>query len=223
MNLKSRRRTAGFSLIEVMIVVAIVGIISGLSWAGYQQIAKRGAAQNGAFEFVAALHEARSRAIERGHDVWFILYHKHPVAAGSPGSYCKVEDVTGNFASVYAQPLTANLCKNLPERLEWVDFSEYPGKAPYLVNPTLAVGKNPYTSTPSNQGDTTCTFCSNAPDPKGAIVFSPTGSASFRNSAGAVVSNGFNTIGLGNRFNARQQYKVVIATTGFIGVYPSGQ
>lgn len=59
----------GFTLVELMITVAIVGIIAGLGVPSFLEIIRQNRASSAANDLVASLNLARSEAIKRGQTV----------------------------------------------------------------------------------------------------------------------------------------------------------
>ena len=64
-----RRRSAGFSLIELLMVMGVLGIISTLAVGGFQNMVRDQRVRNCSFELYASLTLARSEAIKRNADV----------------------------------------------------------------------------------------------------------------------------------------------------------
>ena len=65
----TRRRVAGFTLIELMVVIAIVAVLSTLAAPSFRRIIQSNAIASGVNTFMADLRFARSEAIRRGGEV----------------------------------------------------------------------------------------------------------------------------------------------------------
>ncbi len=65
---KTKFKVDGFSLIELMVVIAIVGILIAVAAPSFQSIIMKNKVQAAASEFQSALALARSEAIKRGGD-----------------------------------------------------------------------------------------------------------------------------------------------------------
>lgn len=62
-------QATGFTLVELMIVIAVVGVLSTMSIGGFQWLTKNQRAKNASFELFATLTLARSEAIKRNGNV----------------------------------------------------------------------------------------------------------------------------------------------------------
>lgn len=76
-------RAGGFTLVELMIAVAIVAVVLGLALPGFQQLSTTTRLTNYANELSSAIYLARSEAIKRNQDV--------RLCATSDGSSCATE------------------------------------------------------------------------------------------------------------------------------------
>ncbi|WP_189359166.1 GspH/FimT family pseudopilin [Undibacterium squillarum] len=69
MNRVNHMRERGFSMVELMIVVAITGILMALAMPAYRDFINRQQMQAAALEFYAAVNLTRAEAIKRGDQV----------------------------------------------------------------------------------------------------------------------------------------------------------
>ncbi|WP_157774747.1 pilus assembly FimT family protein [Melittangium boletus] len=175
-------RGAGFSLLEMVVVLGIVSVLAGLAMAAYDAVGRRGALQSAAFDLQGVLSSARAKAVSRGHPVWIVF---HPTAGRASmttgqGAFLMVEDTTSRF--VPSPQLLFDLPLQVRNTVTAVYFLEdYSKKVRFSALTPGVVG--PYKAPFLNLRVETCGFCSGAP-PRGAIVFRPDGSARFVDGAG---------------------------------------
>jgi prepilin-type N-terminal cleavage/methylation domain-containing protein len=182
----------GFSLIEMMTVLAIVGILAGMAAVGLSQLKVRGNFASATGDFVSTLRTARAEAFARGDNTVVVVD-----TAG--GRWWAIEDVAGNFS---LSAFSASTPAPSPGRLI------YSGSLPVGVSfgPSAGIGQalgQPYSGIPTGfvnivlpdggSGGTAdisvdggsaapnfkyCSFCRTS-DGLGAITFLPSGGASF--------------------------------------------
>ena len=65
----SRRRAQGFTLVEMLVVIALVAILSAIAVPGFRDLLQNQRLASATSDFVAALSHARSEAIRRSQNV----------------------------------------------------------------------------------------------------------------------------------------------------------
>ena len=68
-SMRPRSRNSGFTVIEVMVVIAIIGIMAAFAAPAMNSLIRTQKVRSAAYDFFADLTYARSEAIARGHDV----------------------------------------------------------------------------------------------------------------------------------------------------------
>lgn len=68
-KMKQLRLSVGFTLVELLVVVAIVAILAGIAMPSFQGLIRSQRVKNASFELFASLMVARSEAIKRNADV----------------------------------------------------------------------------------------------------------------------------------------------------------
>jgi len=226
------RPRSGFTLIEMMVVVAIFAILVTLAVAAWSAIQTRGAAQNAARDFGAAIAMARSRAIDRGTEVWLIVFTDVDASGqpGGSGAYFVYEDPDGNFTTggtrnwnnfdPGANPPFGNTEGGEGDKLLSETFLDSYGRksARFAVSGGVQPGA-PFTGL----APSACSFCAGN---KGALIFRPDGSVGLVRADGtSAPPASFDVAGraasLGIRATTGPQEYVfaVSAPTGFYEVY----
>lgn len=220
-------KTRGFTLLEVMVVVALIGIIASLAFNSMEELRARTAPRTAAAEFTTAMSQARNRALSRGSDVWVIIYPSQD----SVGAWFIYEDVTTNFgtstaSSTVRQYLNFTPTNRFPmsgenNRLIDSGFLRDYAKRNVRFSTTSSVGwGNPFTGLAS-ESPQSCTFCTAGPSSlvRGAIVFTGDGSALFYDGNGARLAK--RAVGLTlNGVTTDQPTRVAVSgSTGYVGVF----
>ncbi|HEY8205872.1 MAG TPA: prepilin-type N-terminal cleavage/methylation domain-containing protein [Myxococcaceae bacterium] len=198
-----RPRSAGFTLIEAAVVVAIITIITSLGLAAYQNAGGAASPQNAAHDLSGALGMAHQRAVSTQHSVWLVVFpdRKKDGTAGN-GVYYIFDDPDltffttggqstgglsyGTFAPPNVFPNTGVLAGKPNPLIKAVYLDEYTkktvkfGVVPGPQGLTYGVPFNAVT--PAD-----CTFCTGSPR-KGAILFDGEGRARFVDGNGAFVN-----------------------------------
>lgn len=216
----------GFTLLETMIVLAIIGVLSSLAAATMSGVQQRAAPQNAAHDLYSTVARARARAVERGADVWVLVFpsvNKLGVDGAGGGAYFLYEDPDANFSSGgtvnYANfPTTGVTTPGENDKLlasVWLDDS--PAKGALFGKPTNISSTGPFASI--SWAASGCTFCSGSPL-RGAIVFNGDGAARFVDGDGATVSGRVAGLSIKGRTAPNAGLLLGVASaTGFISSY----
>lgn len=220
----------GFTILELIVVIAIVGVLAALSLAALSRINTRVAPQNAAYEFSSMLSKARSRALQRNSDVWLVVYPNLTRTGGKgKGAFFIFEDPDGDFGTHYAGLAFDPLADSLPgrvRRIESIFLEDLGGRhVGFCVNGTPTFPE-PYASlTPKP-----CSFCGGGDtdeNRRGAVVFRAEGGARFVDNENNPIAplpgpaGNSATIALCSTDSTQQQnYLMAISgLTGFVGIY----
>ena len=185
-------RARGFTLIEMLMAVAIIGVLAGMSAVALDRMKSRGNFASATGDFIATLRTARAEAFARGNPTVVVVDM-------DARQWWAVEDVNGDFALA---SFSASSPAPSPDRLIYqgqlpisVSFGPVNGwgaalPAPFSGVPTgytnivLADGGSGGTVDISVDGGSAapnfkhCSFCDTS-SKKGAITFLPSGGALF--------------------------------------------
>lgn len=222
-------------MLEIMIVVAIIGIVASMSAATMIRLRERNATQSAANDILATLQSMRSRALQRGSDVYVLVYptFKKTTATtgnptGGPGAIFFYEDVDGDFRS------STGACNGSAE-CSWGAFDPVNGaihsapteqdrllRAIYLDDypgANVRFGKEngkgwgvPFTALPT-AGVSGCTFCGTT---RGGLLFTDT-QLLMLDDTGAIVGGRVGGLALQGVKNPDNQFLIgMVRATGLI-------
>jgi len=183
----TRRTNLGFTLIELMVVVAVVGVLATLAVTTFGRQKPRQTLDNQALELRSLLHGARQTALTTGQPVVVMLFPDYAVGTPSIGRLIVYQDGAGSFFQTAAAVNFDNVSVAQPVAgpgSEVLDRLDLPFGV--IVGPTAGQGAGAVMPPPfaGIAIDKACGFCTGA-NRRGAIVFDPGGSASFYDRAGA--------------------------------------
>jgi prepilin-type N-terminal cleavage/methylation domain-containing protein len=242
-------RTRGFTLLEIMIVVAILGILASLSITTMEGARARTAPRNAAADLSQAISLARARALERGSNVWLILYPNRgkDLSTAGNGAWFLYDDGDGNFGATGSLQCTGAAGSNCnyatftppntiwPPRVNTTDFlldrvyfDDAPKKAVKFgqTSDTTILWGEPFgaAGTGLNAGTVTkdCSFCTGTGVARrGAIIFNGDGAVRFVDGSGNPVYETTGGFSIQNSVAMTKQVTLfgVAAATGYVGVY----
>lgn len=187
----------GFTLVELAVVVAIVGVIGGLAWSNLWRLRPRAQMADASNELVALLHGARQHALATGNDVVVMVFPQFAIR-GSTGRVIVYEDGDASFLTA-GSPL--NFAAYDPavlaagSRSSVVADYEFPRNI--VVGPAAGAGAAaalfaPLAGIPINVD---CSFCRAGGDRRGAIRFDSRGRAFFYSDNTGVGQPAANVVG----------------------------
>lgn len=232
------RGRSGLTLLEVLVVVALLGVLVGLSWAAAGQLGSWAGPQNAASDLSGALSQARARATERGSDVWLIIYEDIDAEGNGGrghGAWFLLEDRKQNFldgSNLLAEELTYATFRppgavRLPATQGQLLEATYMDRYPQRTVRFGVSGNLPFDAPFNALSPLACSFCSasGSSGRRGAAMFSADGSVRFFNGQGAQVTPSgtglarrVGTLGLVSVDGRREYLFAISGPVGFVGV-----
>ncbi len=182
----TRRKPRGVTLLELMVVVAIIGIMATLAYTSYLHDLPRARLASTTTDLQALIQSARQKALSSGHDV-AVLFYPSQITGRGVGRVVVYLDGTGGFMNGTPQPGDPSFCTFNPVTMatrspphdipDSLDFPNLVAIAPVAQPATLAAQMTfPYNALPVPGAG--CSFC-DAALTRGAIRFDQKGNATF--------------------------------------------
>jgi prepilin-type N-terminal cleavage/methylation domain-containing protein len=188
-----RRRSRGFTLLEVMVVLAIIGILASLSVTTLSRMQPRLDVVGALDDLSATLSQAQARAQARGADVWVIfLTTGTGTTTLARGGFLVYEDLDRdlNFSTLAVND--DGKLATAPEAGDQVLTETWFGQEPFRgrVQLSLAPAQGFTLGAPFSGAASACNFCSDvAGTLRGAIVFQADGEVRLVDGSGLPVGN----------------------------------
>jgi prepilin-type N-terminal cleavage/methylation domain-containing protein len=193
-----RPASRGLTLIELMVVIAIVGIMSVIAFDALRRSRPRASFQGATAELQSLVHLARQEALSRGLNVAVLVFPSYVTPTGT-GRIIVVADDTNVDLSLFSDA-AFNFAAYDPSVVRstangWV-IGTLDLPKDVLVGPVGGAGVAslpfPYDNITLNQA---CSFCGTDGGARGAIVFDRRGRATFRSVSGTAVQDSGQTGG----------------------------
>lgn len=178
----------GFTLIEIAIVVAVIGVLTALAYGSIARQRPRANLASTTAEFHALLHGARLTAMANGRNVVAMVFPTFRNREGGTGRVILYEDgdfdffsaaAVVNFGGYAPATLSAGVRSQV---LEVIDLPPA-----VQVGPATGMGAGATLVAPLDgiAVDVSCGFCAAGGDRRGAVMFDPRGRAWFYSQNGA--------------------------------------
>jgi prepilin-type N-terminal cleavage/methylation domain-containing protein len=182
---RHRTRERGFTFIEVMTTVLIMGTLAALAAFSMQRYRPRANLANSAAEIDALLNYARQNALATGNDTVVMIFPNYANPLGGTGRVIVYEDPTFSFFNAASATNFGSYDPAAPtvppapasDSFETLDLPR---------GSSFSGGTLPITAAPPPYGTVplgACSFC--AADGNGAVVFDARGTARFYSGNGA--------------------------------------
>jgi prepilin-type N-terminal cleavage/methylation domain-containing protein len=214
----TRRTTRGFTLIEMLVTVAIIGVIGALAYSNLGRLRPKATLATTATELHSILHGARMSAVASSHDVAVLFFPATSGTSGSLGRIIVYED--GNFdffaggAVKFSNYLpTSNLAGSLSQILTTYDLPQG-----VVIGPAAGMGASARLPAPLDGVDVTkdCSFCDTATVRRGAVRFDSRGRATFYDAAGVKAVTGGGAFSLTSSAVGGLKVFAIVASTGAV-------
>jgi prepilin-type N-terminal cleavage/methylation domain-containing protein len=185
----TRTRQRGFTMVEMMVVVLIIGTLATLAWAAFGRQKPRQTLNGFSAELGALLHASRQNAFASGFPVVVMFFPDQATPLGT-GRIIIYQEGSGTFFSAAGAPNFGTydpVARPVGPQSEVTEVLDVPFGV--VIGPAdgqgaAALMPAPYAGIPIN---TACVFCTGT-NRRGAIVFDPTGSVSFHDANGPALA-----------------------------------
>ena len=229
-----RARSFGFTLLELMIVVTIIGILSAMAAVTANQLGARNATQNAASDLSSVLQNARARAEQRGSDVYVIIYPtmtRTGATTGGGGALFVYEDANGDFLTGtgpctgagavdcswanFVPPTNINSpAANKDRFVQAIYLDNYP-KQNVAFGKVAGAFAAPFGGVGTLADTNGCSFC--VAGAKGAVVFTGEQQLQFLNNAGTPVAQRVAGLAVQGKDNPKNTFLFgLVAATGLV-------
>ncbi|PAW77479.1 MAG: hypothetical protein B9S32_10800 [Verrucomicrobia bacterium Tous-C9LFEB] len=180
----NRQARKGFSLVELLVVMAVMGMVATLSITGFNSIVQAHTVSRGVYDVASLLELARSQAIARQTYVWVGFQS----VAGSSGqelqmvAFYSVDGTGTNTASTNLLPLSKVLRVKNVSLVEWNSLKE--------STRNLVAGQNP-SSVATNVDGIPLSAGPIQFKARTTVTFTPRGESMLKGAAG--ITDGYNT------------------------------
>lgn len=222
---KREQRPGGFTLVEVLMVMAILGMTTGLGMMVYEAVGRRGALQSAAFELQGVMSTARARASSAGHPVWVVFYPAggRGTRSTGKGAFLVVEDRQSVFArnpsGLFALPFTVDAKAGTGGVSAIVYLDDYSKKVRFGA---LTPGRTDAFGTPFlGLAVQTCSFCAGSDSPSGAMGFYPDGSARFVDGTGRWITTTNHSLAFSSTQGGGQYLFAISGPSGYMAAFSS--
>jgi len=233
---KPQTSASGFTIVELAVVLLIIAVLAGLTFASFSRAKPRADMKTAAGELQALLHQARETALSSGNPVYVLVYKGYTPASSGIGYFIVYQDaclpvpdfMTGgatcgvSFAAYDPNVLAAGGSSVI------VDTMTLPNNL--MVGPSNGMGTGATLPAPL-QGVAVAVDCSFCGSTGGAVQFDASGQATFFSLAGGTVTPLFANGGGGSlslTYNpdvtgiTGQMTLVIFSASGAVQVFGTG-
>lgn len=175
---RARSTPRGFTIIELVIVVAIIGIVTGLAVTTLSAARPRQTVANAMAELQAIVHGARQQALARGNDVAVMVFPTFVNPLGGKGRIVVMEDRDSTLFSVASATNLGNYKPEQPAIPEPVTQDPTVFDLPPGLTLVTAAGAPLPPPLDNVLAPAACTFCKGGTG-AGGLRFDARGRASF--------------------------------------------